>query len=165
MLSCSIRYLSEVNKAAQPESTRDSLGAILRWHYQHKKARNSNYSVRAFARDLGVPASNLSSAMNEKRGFAVPTLHQICDTLGLSDAERSVVLNATASQFARSHQAKIEAQKRVDAESVYLKQLTSSEFSIISKWHHLAILCLSHVEGSLRLDAKYARRLALRLTS
>src|SRR5690242_18073900 len=55
----------------------------------HRKNRNPSYSLRAFARDLGVGVTTLSDYLAQKRSFSKKNLKKIIDNLGISPAMKN----------------------------------------------------------------------------
>lgn len=60
---------------------------LLQEILKSRMERNPNYSLRAFARDLGVHVSTLSRAFSRKVIFSPEITHRILEKLNLSDAE------------------------------------------------------------------------------
>jgi len=79
---------------------------ILRDELERRKSRNHRYSVRAFARHLGVHHSTLSRVMRGTQRLAAPTIGVIAARLRLAadtvrDSERSEVDQAVLAAVAR----------------------------------------------------------------
>lgn len=87
------------------------------------------YSLRAFSRDIGVPASNLSNVLRGERALSAPTVVKVCEALGVS--LQDVVNVPKSTQTA----------------------LGLDTFVLIRNWIHFAILALTHVKN-FKLTAK-----------
>jgi transcriptional regulator with XRE-family HTH domain len=64
--------------------------AYLEREYGRRRGRNPRYSLRAFARDLGCDHSTLSQWMRRTRPMTEEAAHQLCDSLQLTGADRSL---------------------------------------------------------------------------
>ncbi|GEM_PF-4756843 len=56
--------------------------------------KNPNYSLRAYARDLGIHPATLSLIMKSKRAFPLNSLDKVAEALGLSEAEKNIFLES-----------------------------------------------------------------------
>ncbi len=92
--------------------------------------KNSKYSLRAFAKSLGIGPSALSDMLNNKRAITPASIERLGLAMGL---ELSEVQKFT--------------QKGKLKEKSDYQQLTIDTFSIISDWYHYAILELMKVKG------------------
>lgn len=110
---------------------------LLKGELAQRKERNSGYSLRAFAQNLGMSPAQLSQLMSGKRNFTVDVLNQISKSLHLSpDEERSLL---TKTLLDRSTTQTADIKKRA---------LQEDEFRLISDWYHFAILSLGKVRGA-----------------
>lgn len=148
---------------------------VLRRELERRCAKNPNYSLRSFAKALGVDAAVISRTLNQVRPLTPVTAKAIAAKLDLSPHETKLFLKSVVVQHAgktlqdESIEAQIES-SRVETE------LENEKFAVISDWFHYAILELSTTEGfksnykyiakSLKiteLDAKLATERMLRL--
>ena len=60
-----------------------SISEFLGAEFSKRKLRNETYSLRAFARDLGVSASRLSEILSGKLGISEKTAETIASKLRL----------------------------------------------------------------------------------
>ena len=60
---------------------------ILKARFEKRKSTNSRYSLRAFARDLGLNPGVLSAILNQKRGIPFQRVRDLSEKLHLSDQE------------------------------------------------------------------------------
>lgn len=88
---------------------------------------NENYSLRSFARNLGIPASSLSLIINGTRPITKKTKVRLGLALGLKMA---TLINERS----------VRSPKISPAQQIQLKQ-----FEVISDWYHFAILELTKV--------------------
>lgn len=93
--------------------------------------RNPSYSLRSFARAIGVSPSFLSKILNGQRRITDEIFHRITTNLNLD--------SQVVSSFRES-----EDSSSADME---LKNLQLDYFRIISDWYHYALLELTHLDG------------------
>ncbi len=121
----------------------------LQEHLSERIATNPNYSLRAFARDLGLSPQLLSNFINGKKGMSERMAAQVADRLGLSHAEREFFFESTRSKFSRNKATRVIAKAKLAhlASQAPLPAKSSTElnleldlFKIISNWYHLALV-------------------------
>lgn len=115
---------------------------ILKEKLMLKKEMNSNYSMRAFARDLNIPASNLSLILKKRRGISLQTATNICKSLKLNKEETEHFIDKVLVSGKFSKEEKNIASKRIQSrEETSSKQVLKTEtFDVISNWYYFAIL-------------------------
>jgi transcriptional regulator with XRE-family HTH domain len=91
--------------------------------------KNPKYSLRAFAKQLDLAPSVVSSILNGKRTITAATVLRISNVLGLSEQDRSHYLK--------------NSKKRKST----FRQVQFDRFLVISEWYHFAILELLKIEG------------------
>lgn len=114
---------------------------ILREQMEARCERNPKYSLRAFARQLGIPASRISEVLSQKQGLSPDWGAKIADRLGFSAAEKTHFCDLIESEHGRSKIKRKMAKIRV-AQMMAQNQnsLTLDAFRVISDWYHFAIL-------------------------
>lgn len=117
---------------------------------------NPKYSMRAFAKMLGVESSALSKILHGKRAVSSPMLKKIAQRLALSP----VTLRELEAQLVERRGRKAEA----PIPAPDYRQLTLDHFQIISDWYHYAILELVAVEGFQPKAAWIARALGVSIS-
>jgi uncharacterized protein (TIGR02147 family) len=122
---------------------------ILRIEMTERQQRNPRYSLRAFARDLGMSPSMLSDLLNSKHGLSRNSARKIAAGLDLQAQEREYFCDLVESTEARSAAARTAAKARlVRYHSVSnFAQLSQDCFALIADWYHLAILGLFDLQG------------------
>jgi len=101
---------------------KNSLIERLKKEYQLKKQRNKSYSLRAFSRFLSIDPSNLSKIMNGQLTPGNKLKEKLAHKLGINS---KIILNSPS--------------YRNTDDSVYSDHALDI-FSIISDWHHYALL-------------------------
>jgi hypothetical protein len=77
--------------------------------FRSRRSRNPHYSLRAYARDLGMPASKLSQNLRGLCGISVAKAETIAARLQMRDDEKQLFLAMVESQHARSRVARQQA--------------------------------------------------------
>ncbi len=121
---------------------------LLTEEFEKRTSRNSRYSLRSFARDIGISSSRLSEILNEKCGLSRNRALLIAKKLGLSGSEIERFGDLVEAEHGRSALRKEIAKKKLQAKEIpENQQLQMDAFRIISDWYHYAILELTHLRG------------------
>lgn len=139
--------------------------------YQSRRSRNPSYSMRAFARDLGVSQAFVSQVLNGKRRLALKRAVQFSMTLGLADSECQPLLESVAREsgndpVAQSYLDQLLSRRRPSRAPAALQsqRLEADRFRSISQWYHAAILDLTTTR-SFKSDIRWiARRIGITAT-
>ncbi len=113
-----------------------------------RKQKNQIYSLRAFARDLGMSQALLSLILNGLRPLTLRQAHKIAALLQFSPSDEKKFIECTLSTLpenARITQ-KIRQAKLNQDSSFVVKSFDTEKFHLISNWYHLAILNLTATE-------------------
>jgi hypothetical protein len=118
---------------------------VLEAELAKRIAKNPHYSLRSFARSLGISHSLLSLALSQKRRFSKRTVRQIGERLSLSPDQ---IL-----------QLEVRDQEIVDTQD--FNHISLDTFATLSDWHHYAILSLLETPEA-QLEARWiATRLGI----
>lgn len=117
---------------------------VLQQEFVNRCRKNSSYSLRAFAKSLGIEASPLSAILRGKRPLTPKTQQRLALAMGMNLGD--------IQQFARVTPAPS------------FQQLTVDNYAIISDWYHFAILELIAVKGFKANLAYVARTLGISQT-
>jgi uncharacterized protein (TIGR02147 family) len=128
--------------------------------FEQRKSRNARYSLRAFARDLGLKAPKLSQILKGACGLSVERGRDIAKKMNLSNEEKELFLVYLEAHFSRSALAKGRAKLKLET-SLSDLQLALEQFKIIADWHHFAILELIKVPGLSHTAEALGKRLGL----
>lgn len=112
----------------------------LRNELERRMTINSAYSLRAFARDLKMPASRLSEFLSGKSKVSLNRVYDITKHLKLSDSEAQFVNDIATIEYGRTEEVKKLALKRVSLLRASDVQLTTLDFEEISDWYYFALL-------------------------
>jgi uncharacterized protein (TIGR02147 family) len=116
------------------------------------RARPS-YSMRAFARDLGVAPSRLCELFQKRTHLSARNAKRISEKLSLNLREQEYFCKLVEASASRSPNLRKEARKvikRVQNEK-RPRHITEGEFSPISEWYHLVLIELA-AQGRLTTD-------------
>lgn len=137
---------------------------ILKTELESRTRSNPRYSLRAFARDLGLSAPRLSRVLRGEQGLSLPAAKKIAERLGFAPGERERFCQLVLAVDARSKKKRKEASDRIllnfrkDPEVLLLE---TDSFLVISEWFHYAIVELTTTRG-FKNDPKWiARRLGI----
>lgn len=116
---------------------------ILKGEFQTRLSRNSHYSLRAFARDLGLTPQMISAVFNGKRDLSFDAAAEIASRLDLDPNKVQDFLDAVVLEGCKSEIARNLVMKRIEERNQTtdgFKLLNLEMFKTISDWYHLAIL-------------------------
>ena len=124
---------------------------------------NPGYSLRAFARDLGISPQLLSNVINGKRGMSADLATRIAGKINLSEYEKSVFLESLKATFSRSQAQRIVSKSKLQEleKTGTAKSLEIDLFKIISNWYHFALLELIKISGKNNKLSWYAKKLGI----
>lgn len=136
---------------------------ILKREYEARLELRPQYSLRAFARDLGLSPPHLSTVLAKKRGLSASVAKRISKKLGFSPDEALTFCSSAAALHGRSHAERERAVKRLQRlmDVASFTTLAESQFRIMSDWYHLAILHLVELPDFQSCPKWIATRLSL----
>lgn len=111
---------------------------FLQQEYIRRCRGNSRYSLRSYARNLGVEPSALSKILHGKRRVTKNMLNRLGNAIGIAPQELRIFESAI-----------IRKRNRLQIESIddRFNQLALDSFQVISDWYHYAILELISING------------------
>lgn len=116
--------------STQKEPKTDSFRLLLQQELIDRCRRNPKYSLRAFAKSLGVVPSALSDMLNGKRTITAASIQKLGLAIGLKPSEIKRHIKSPELNKGRLFQ-----------------QLTLDTYAIISDWYHYAILELMKTQS------------------
>jgi uncharacterized protein (TIGR02147 family) len=136
---------------------------FLSSEFEGRRLRNPNYSLRAYARDLGLAAPKLSEILRGKCGLSELSARRLANELSLSENEAIIFINQVIVKHSRSKAEREKAMKVLESlrELHSFDEIALDAFKIIADWYHFAILELTEVEGFRSNVAWIAKRLNL----
>lgn len=123
---------------------------FLRDELKERSQKNASYSLRAFAKQLGISPAGLSKVMSGKMALSLSFIEKIGDKLKLTEEE------------IQKHQVTLLSEKKnVSINGKEFDVLDQDRFEVIKEWYHYAILNLLRVEDFKPSASWVARRLGI----
>ena len=107
-----------------------SVQQLLISEFEKRRNKNPLYSLRAFARDLGISKTSLSDVINGRRRFSNQNIRILGERLGLNE-QQIEALRSDVHSFSSTRDV-----------------MENDEFSLIEDWYYLAILSLAKMKGA-----------------
>lgn len=139
---------------------------LLKKEFQTRYAKNASYSLRAFARDLGLSAAMVSQVLSGKKGLSEKSALQITRKLGLKGSEAESILHHVVASHARSHSKRQAAQqtlKELKSKKESSRVLHRKELTVANSWQHYAILGLLEMQRQVKAPEWFAKKLAMNI--
>jgi uncharacterized protein (TIGR02147 family) len=126
---------------------------LLLTHLEERKLKNPNYSLRAFARFIGLGPSTLSEVLSGKRRVSRDAAEKIVSRLGLDPKATHQVLSL--------FRGRRQPRKKKTFKAIVFSPLDMDQYYLIADWYYFAILSLSETIGFSDDPNWIARRLQL----
>lgn len=123
---------------------------ILQDQLSKRKERNKFYSLRAFARDLGIGSTTLSDVLAQKRQLSKSNIIKISEKLSLSPLE-----------IERLNLERLGKKQSQTKQEIQRIQLIEKEFKLIAEWYYLAILNLAQLKNNKSNSLWISKRLGI----
>lgn len=136
---------------------------VLRNELEARLGRLPRYSLRAFAKDLGLAPSRLSEILSGKQGLSRARAQSVGERLGLALAERELFCDLVESEHARGQVGRELARLRLEKQKLdqSYKTLELDAFAAVSDWYHFALHQMTGLAG-FKSDIKWiAKRLEI----
>jgi uncharacterized protein (TIGR02147 family) len=143
----------------------NSYRAYLRSVLAQRVQKNPRYSMRSFAKSLGVQVSQLSELLRGKRELSESRAVQIADKLGMSRDEAEyfrVLTQAERTKDPLHRKILFEQLARLNPRAQSARDLSVDRFVTISDWYHFAILRLLEIPGFQSTAKAVAKALGLK---
>ncbi len=126
---------------------------LLQERFSALKRKNAKYSVRAFAKRVGLNSGALSSILSGKRNVSETLARRICEKLALDPQARMEILQLFPKK------------RRYDkpgnpVDTTYV-QLSAAQYRVIAEWQHFGLLVLMRTQGFKNDIGWIARRLGM----
>ncbi|MDG0815894.1 TIGR02147 family protein [Bdellovibrio svalbardensis] len=130
----------------QSDKKIDYRSFILR-EYEKRKKKNPRYSMRAFARDIGMNSSRMSEMLSGKGGISESRAVNIAEKLNLPAGIKDYFVDLVIVEHSRSEQVRENAEKRLRNRGDHYFEINHDAFKMISEWYHVALLECFHLSG------------------
>jgi uncharacterized protein (TIGR02147 family) len=137
---------------------------ILSEILSQRTATNASYSLRAFARDLGVSPQQLSNVINGRRGLGPSTAEKVVKRLGLDQTQKDFFLESLKAKFSKSKVQRVVSKSKLKSMMVdaSTKNLEIEMFATISNWYHFTLLELIKISKNKKLTKSwFAKKLGI----
>lgn len=114
--------------------------------FNRRQMRNKHYSLRAFARDIGVSAPFLSQFLSGKRGISLEKAKSILQKIEWPEEQKDLFCSLIEKSLVKKLNITTMIQQNMDSKFEALK-IKESEFRLIANWYYYAILELTSVKG------------------
>lgn len=110
---------------------------IIKDEFEERKSKNPSYSLRAFAKNLNIDPSSLSSILSNKRALPLSKADGFIVKLKLNEDKSQIFMRSLLSQVTKkSHNYVLEEAHTIQGENY---------FDIISEWEYFAVLSLTNL--------------------
>lgn len=130
----------------------------LQSEYQTRQKRNPRYSLRAFAKAIGLAPGTLSEIFSGKRALTTVLGARIANKLGWSENETQKFLRLVGDNQVLER--RIRKMRSPDGEPQF-PVLAEDYFALIADWYHFALLSLSETNDFKGEPKTIARRLQI----
>lgn len=137
---------------------------ILKDAFLTRKEKNQAYSLRAFAKHLGLSPAFVSLVFQEKRHLSPKLAARVAKKLNWNTREQKYFLSLIEFEnpkTALSQENAIEQIRKYEGSELRVESLNAEVFAAISIWYHNAILSLLNTQGAKHTVQNIARRLKL----
>lgn len=144
----------------QAESYRD----YLSWVLAERIVKNRRYSLRAFAKCLGLSAAHLSCLLKGKRHLSADKALEVAQKLKLDEQETFYFMELVQSESARSELTRTflkHKRERAPEEEIEVVQAREQEFEILATWYLVPILAMCDIAETDLTAAIVGARLGL----
>ncbi len=154
-----------MNRNEQNLVQRPRFQDVLIHEFQFRIKRNSAYSLRAFARDLGLASSGLSRILNGQQGLSLRKAKDIAKKLELNQLECEHFCSLVEAEHSRSKKQRELATQKLEAHAGGATELSLDYFKAVSDWHYFSILALTEVSDFESTPEWVAERLNISVAS
>ena len=139
---------------------------ILKETLVERQKVNASYSLRAFAKSIGLSNSQLSRILNEKQGLSIEKAKHVAEKIGFNKKEEQVfclMVQATDARSKKQRDIAINELKSLNAKSFdsTSKELTLQDYEILREWYNIAILELIETDNFLSDPVWIAKQLGI----
>jgi DNA-binding MarR family transcriptional regulator len=135
---------TRIKRVALDKSAALKIRNLIKNELSRRFQKNPSYSVRSFAKSVGVDQSLLSKLLKGERDLSFPMALKLGQSIGLTIAELQTILTQQVKDGANSY-----------------NPLNEDQFMIISGWQHFAILELMQTKDFKPQPSWIAKRLGL----
>jgi len=118
--------------------------------FDHRMRLNPRYSLRAYARDLGLSPGFLSQILNQQRGLTLKKAAEVFNRLNFAPSEQKLYLLEVQQGQRRSDSKKAQIQKQIDSviQQNDAHVVAQEDFQKVTHWYALALTQLLRMKES-----------------
>ena len=131
-----------------------SLSQVLLAEYAQRRGKRASYSMRSFARQLGIGSSALSEIIRCKRNVSRAQAHRLGSKMGLAPDRLKILVDAFP-------ETRLRRKKSETPRSISYTSLDLDAYHVTSDWTAFAILSLADTEDFNSDPSWIARRLGI----
>jgi len=138
---------------------------ILKEDFLLRVKKNSQYSIRAFSRDIGISASFLSQILNQQRRLSEISGRTISQRLNWPEKKQWLFLKLIQLEKSECSQLREEILDQINKFTqpvIKFKNLELEKFKYISEWYHLALIELMEIKGFISDPKWIAKKLDIK---
>nr|BFD61028.1 hypothetical protein CKG001_31350 [Bdellovibrio sp. CKG001]BFD64443.1 hypothetical protein BdHM001_31240 [Bdellovibrio sp. HM001]BFD68643.1 hypothetical protein HAGR004_36650 [Bdellovibrio sp. HAGR004] len=123
--------------------------SLIKSHLGNIQTRNPQFSLRSFAKKVGVSASTLSQALHGKRVMNKSTVKKVLTEIASADSKAWECLEAFKDFYPAT---------KAPPQEILAKRIPEDELMFFKKWYHLAMVTFfdsSHYDGSVKSISDY----------
>ncbi|MGZ5278719.1 MAG: DUF4423 domain-containing protein [Pseudobdellovibrionaceae bacterium] len=129
---------------------------VLHNEFQKRRAKNSRYSLRAFAQQIGLQSATLSAVLKRKRALPEPQALRLMTDLKLTHQQKKLVIKSMKTPLKQSS-----LKEFWERPQIAIEKATAA---VISEWEYAAVMSLCRVKD-FKPEAKWiAERLGIELS-
>lgn len=118
--------------------------------FKTRQAKNSKYSLRAFARDLSLDPGQLSLVLNGKKNISLLKASELSKVLFGSSRDMLIFFHAVEHELAEGEDVKKLLEKKIqalaDSHTSRITNISEDEFEVISQWYNIPLLELTGIK-------------------
>ena len=140
---------------------------ILREELSRRCKENQLYSMRSFAKHLGVNPGTLSLILSGKRAPSIKMTEQILDNIDLSPDQKSTFFNSVIEIQKNRKLKRIDPrirEKKISIPKIKTKSLDTEIYHLINDWYHITILEMTRVKNFVSKKEWIASQLGITVT-
>lgn len=114
----------------------DNYRTILLDEFERRRRRNARYSLRAFARDIGMSPSRLSECLNKVRGISPEMAESICKRMSFSPEETEQFVTFVELEHGRGKARKEQAKRKIASLPRLISEKDREKAKLLSDWFY-----------------------------
>lgn len=120
---------------------------ILANQLAYRKKQNPRYSLRSFAKNLGMSPGQLSSLINGKKALTLKQAAKLIEKLDLDEDSSTEIIKCLVPDLKN--------------DSFQNRPLAEDEMAVVSEWYYFAILSLGKIKNNRATGEWIGRKLAI----